>query len=69
MGDYSMGNHDYDFNGNGANDPSHAGGQGFQPSWGNYEKGDSEGECSVPVVSRFAGPANGNGLFWYDLKV
>jgi acid phosphatase type 7 len=37
----------------------------FQPAWGNFGD-DSQGECGVPVASRFAMPANGNGIFWYS---
>ncbi|ETV91692.1 hypothetical protein, variant [Aphanomyces invadans] len=63
----SMGNHEYDYiGGDGSRDPSHpATPNGFHPSWGNYGV-DSLGECGVPTVHRFTGPANGNGLFWYS---
>jgi len=30
---------------------------------------DSGGECAVPVVHRFHGPTNGNGLFWYSFDI
>jgi len=60
-----IGNHEYDFIAGGQNDPSHAGGDGFHPSWGNYGD-DSAGECGVPTVARFSSPTNGNGLFWYS---
>ncbi|RHY32559.1 hypothetical protein DYB32_002439 [Aphanomyces invadans] len=57
----------YDYiGGDGSRDPSHpATPNGFHPSWGNYGV-DSLGECGVPTVHRFTGPANGNGLFWYS---
>ncbi|CAK4086817.1 unnamed protein product [Aphanomyces euteiches] len=62
----SLGNHEYDYIGGGEHDPSHPmTPNGFHPDWGNYGV-DSLGECGVPTVHRFRGPANGHGLFWYS---
>lgn len=60
-----IGNHEYDYMIGGEKDPSHAGGVGFHPSWGNYGH-DSGGECGVPVFYRFHMPDNGNSLWWYS---
>lgn len=61
----SIGNHEYDHENGGQNDPSGAPGQGFHPVWGNMGS-DSSGECAVPIVKRFHSPTNGNGIFWYS---
>jgi hypothetical protein len=63
----SIGNHEYDHTDGGAHDPSGAPGQGFHPSWGNYGD-DSNGECAVPMASRFRTPSNGKGIFWYSFN-
>jgi hypothetical protein len=38
---------------------------GFHPSWGNFGD-DSQGECGVPMVRRFAHPAPWAQRFWYS---
>ena len=60
----SIGNHEYDHEVGGSKDPSHAGGEGFHPEWGNFVY-DSAGECGVPPFYRFHMPDNGNSVFWY----
>ncbi|XP_065181065.1 uncharacterized protein LOC135811751 [Sycon ciliatum] len=63
-----IGNHEYDHEAGGENDPSHADGNGYHPSWGNYGT-DSAGECAVPVVNRFSMPstaAQSLQPFWYS---
>lgn len=60
----SIGNHEYDHETGGENDPSGAG-LGFHPSWGNYGD-DSHGECSVPMYHRFVMPSTGHSLYWYS---
>ncbi|KJE92073.1 nucleotide pyrophosphatase/phosphodiesterase [Capsaspora owczarzaki ATCC 30864] len=61
----SIGNHEYCHLLGGEKDPSHAAGNGFHPSWGNYGD-DSNGECGVPTHNRFHMPDNGNSVFWYS---
>ena len=61
----SIGNHEQDHLVGGAKDPSHAPGEGFHPSWGNFGH-DSGGECGVPSYYRFHMPDNGNGIWWYS---
>ena len=61
----AIGNHEQDHLVGGNKDPSHAPGEGFHPSWGNYGS-DSGGECGVPMYERFHMPDNGNGLWWYS---
>jgi hypothetical protein len=60
-----VGNHEYDHTQGGVGkDPSGViSDGGFQPYWGNFDEA-SGGECGVPVSKRFAGPENGNGVFW-----
>lgn len=61
----AIGNHEQDHLVGGAKDPSHAPGEGFHPSWGNFGH-DSGGECGVPSYNRFHMPENGNALWWYS---
>ena len=61
----SVGNHEYDHLRGGEKDPSGATGNGFHPVWGNY-RGDSHGECSVPLFKRFRVPASGHSIYWYS---
>ena len=63
----NIGNHEQDHLVGGAKDPSHAPGEGFHPSWGNFGH-DSGGECGVPVSYRFKMPDNGNGVWWYSYE-
>ena len=64
-----IGNHEYDHNVGGEKDPSGAPVPGgFQPSWGNFNSNDSNGECGVPMVRRFHMPDNGRGIFWYSFN-
>ena len=44
----TIGNHEQETLVGGEKDPSHAPGNGFHPSWGNFGH-DSGGECGVPV--------------------
>ena len=63
-----IGNHEYDHVAGGEKDPSHAQGNGYHPSWGNYGS-DSGGECAVPVVNRFNMPSTApqsRAPFWYS---
>ncbi|CAI8039862.1 Probable inactive purple acid phosphatase 9 [Geodia barretti] len=60
-----IGNHEYDHEVGGSKDPSHTGGEGFHPEWGNFGY-DSAGECGVPPFYRFHMPDNGNSVFWYS---
>ena len=69
----TVGNHEYDHVGLKA-DPSGAPAGGWHPQegespepWGNMGD-DSQGECAVPIVARFNGTGNGNGLFWYSFE-
>ena len=63
----NIGNHEYDHTGTGGRDPSGATGNGWHPSWGNMGD-DSNGECGVPMASRFTMPESpgSNGIFWYS---
>eukprot|EP00731_Ephydatia_muelleri_P016712 Em0009g1136a len=62
----SIGNHEQDHTMGGANDPSHASGNGFHPWWGNYGD-DSGGECGVPFYNRFHMPEqHGYQPWWYS---
>ena len=65
----NVGNHEQEHKFGGKKDPSHAPGNGFHPSWGNYGH-DSGGECGVPVYNRFHMPENGNGNqpWWYSFE-
>ena len=63
----SIGNHEQEHIVGGEKDPSHAPGNGFHPSWGNYGH-DSGGECGVPVYNRFHMPENGNQPWWYSFE-
>ena len=63
----SVGNHEQETVVGGEKDPSHAPGNGFHPSWGNYGH-DSGGECGVPVYNRFHMPENGNQPWWYSFE-
>ncbi len=60
-----IGNHEQDHLVGGDKDPSHAPGEGFHPSWGNYGH-DSGGECGVPMYNRFHMPDSGHALWWYS---
>ena len=62
-----IGNHEQEHVVGGEKDPSHAPGNGFHPSWGNYGH-DSGGECGVPVYNRFHMPENGNQPWWYSFE-
>ena len=62
-----IGNHEQEHIVGGEKDPSHAPGNGFHPSWGNYGH-DSGGECGVPVYNRFHMPENGNQPWWYSFE-
>jgi hypothetical protein len=61
------GNHEYDYVGDSAQDPSGAGRMFTAPWWNGGT--DSSGECGVGVATRFRMPANGNGVFWYSFDV
>ena len=65
----TIGNHEQETLVGGAKDPSHAPGNGFHPSWGNFGH-DSGGECGVPVFNRFHMPdiRNGNQPWWYSFE-
>ena len=63
----NVGNHEQEHVVGGEKDPSHAPGNGFHPSWGNYRHG-SGGECGVPVYTRFHMPENGNQPWWYSFE-
>lgn len=39
----------------------------WRPSWFNGGD-DSNGECGVPIATRFRMPGNGNGVFWYSFE-
>ena len=62
----TVGNHEYDYEGNCTNDPSGLKNGSFAPSWGNYGS-DSGGEAAVPLVARFLAPQSdgSNGIFWF----
>jgi hypothetical protein len=59
----SVGNHEYDYHQNSANDPSGVPGM-WRPSWWDGDV-DSLGECGVGTEERFRSPSNGNKIFWY----
>ena len=65
----TIGNHEQETLVGGEKDPSHAPGNGFHPSWGNFGH-DSGGECGVPVYNRFHMPniRNGNQPWWYSFE-
>ena len=65
----AIGNHEQEHIVGGEKDPSHAPGNGFHPSWGNFGH-DSGGECGVPVYNRFHMPENRNGNqpWWYSFE-
>ncbi len=67
----AIGNHEQETLVGGEKDPSHAPGNGFHPSWGNFGH-DSGGECGVPVYNRFHMPdnrnGNGNQPWWYSFE-
>ncbi len=67
----AIGNHEQEHIVGGEKDPSHAPGNGFHPSWGNFGH-DSGGECGVPVYNRFHMPdsrnGNGNQPWWYSFE-
>ena len=65
----TIGNHEQEILVGGEKDPSHAPGNGFHPSWGNFGH-DSGGECGVPVFNRFHMPdiRNGNQPWWYSFE-
>ena len=65
----AIGNHEQEHLVGGEKDPSHAPGNGFHPSWGNFGH-DSGGECGVPVYNRFHMPESGNGNqpWWYSFE-
>ena len=62
----SIGNHDYDYEGDSSKDPSRPGdGKGSHPPWMTHSE-DSGGECGVPALYRFHMPESGNSLWWYS---
>ena len=61
----SIGNHEYDYlSDDSHNDPSVTDGN-YSVEVQAFPGDDGGGECAVPVVHRFRGPSNGNGIFWY----
>lgn len=66
-----VGNHEYDHTVDSVNDPTNVTGNGYHPTWGNFED-DSMGECGVPATKRFRMPnSNTNSLppFWFSYDV
>eukprot|EP01025_Chloroclados_australasicus_P016795 TRINITY_DN1856_c0_g1_i1.p1 TRINITY_DN1856_c0_g1~~TRINITY_DN1856_c0_g1_i1.p1 ORF type:complete len:460 (-),score=59.66 TRINITY_DN1856_c0_g1_i1:273-1652(-) len=64
----TIGNHEFDYDGDSDNDPSHQ--THYQPDWGNFGD-DSGGECGVPVIKRFPPvhsdrPDQNTLPFWYS---